>query len=93
MTYSPEEICLCIKKILIGILNLSISPEEIDAEDKLVDGGLFLESLARINLILELEKFYAIKFDESDLNLENLNSITALAQYLILKMQNPSTGG
>lgn len=52
---------------------------DISVEDDLLE---FLDSLQVLRLIMELEKTYAIKFDNKDMTPENLGSAAKLAVFV-----------
>lgn len=76
-----------IREIIIETLHLEISLEEIEDEMPLVNGGLYLDSIASIKLILALEEGYGICFDGDDISLNKNNSVTSLACYISKKLK------
>ena len=71
-----------LKQIIIDKFNPGLSVEELDDNMPLVDYGIGLDSVANMELILEIEKYLGIEIDESDINSEILYSFRNLKKYL-----------
>ena len=71
-----------LKQIIIDKFNPGLSVEELDDNMPLVDYGIGLDSVANMELILEIEKYLGIEIDESDINSEILYSFRSLKKYL-----------
>ena len=56
-------------------------PEGFNDDYNLIDEGIF-DSLAIMNLIAWLEKYFSIEFDEGDIVLENFSSVNALLGFV-----------
>jgi len=71
-----------LKQIIIDKFNPGLSVEELDDNMPLVDYGIGLDSVANMELILEIEKYLGIEIDESNINSEILYSFKSLKKYL-----------
>lgn len=71
-----------LKQIIIDKFNPGLSVEELDDTIPLVNYGIGLDSVANMELILEIEKYLGIEIDESDINSEILYSFRSLKKYL-----------
>jgi len=71
-----------LKQIIIDKFNPGLSVEELDDSMPLVEYGIGLDSVANMELILEIEKYLGIEIDESDINSEILYSFRSLKNYL-----------
>ena len=79
-----EELIEKLKGELIAELNLEeIKPADIDAEAPLFgDGGLGLDSIDALEIILILERNYGIKIDNPAQGKEIFYSVKTLAEYI-----------
>ena len=60
-----EELILELKNEIINVLNLEgVKPEDIATDDELFGGGLGLDSIDALELIVLLEKNYGIKLKD-----------------------------
>jgi acyl carrier protein len=71
-----------IKKIIVEKLELNIKPEEIEDSEILFGGGLGLNSISSITLIVEIEIYFKIEISDDDLTLDLFDSVEKLAQYV-----------
>lgn len=72
-----------LKQLIINTLNLEdVSPGDIDDNEPLIGGGLDLDSIDALELVLKLEKTYGIKVDSSEKSREILGSVSKLADYI-----------
>jgi acyl carrier protein len=76
-----------IKKIIISILEIDIAETEIDDDEILFGGGLGIPSITSLKIIVEIEKYFNIEFDDDeDLSYENINRISSLGNYVYKKL-------
>lgn len=74
------------KEKLIEALNLEeIRPEDIDSSAPLFGDGLGLDSIDALEIILLLEKYYGIRFENSAAAKEIFFSIDTLTDYISKK--------
>jgi acyl carrier protein len=78
-----------IKKVIIRVLDLEIEPEEIDSQAQLFGGGLGLNSMATIEIIVGLEEEFEIEVPDEDLRVELFDSVQAMADYVESVLQSP----
>ncbi|ASG68886.1 acyl carrier protein [Francisella halioticida] len=73
-----------IKKMIIEVLNLEdITPDEIDANEALFDGGLGLDSIDGLEIGVYLKKCYNISLDVADENIKkHFRSVASLAKFV-----------
>ena len=71
-----------IKESIIRALHLDIAPEEIGAEDQLFGGGLGLNSMATIEIIVAIEEAFDIQVPDEDLRVELFDSVHTMAAYV-----------
>ena len=71
-----------IKQVIIRTLSLEVDAEEIDDEDVLFGGGLGLNSMATIEIIVGLEEEFDIEVPDEDLRVELFDSVQTMADYV-----------
>lgn len=79
-----EELILKLKQEIIEVLNLEdVQPEDIDNDAPLFgDGGLGLDSIDALELIVLIEKNYGIKLKDPAEGKEIFKSINVMAAYI-----------
>jgi len=77
-----------IKNIIVEKLELNIKPEEIEDDEMLFGGGLGLNSISSILLIVEIEKKFNIQISDDDLTLDLFDSVEKLAEYALNKINS-----
>lgn len=77
-----------LKEILIEALNLDdISVDEIQDEEPLIGGGLDLDSIDALELVVAIEKEYGIKIANSEESKKAFASMNALTAFVKEQMQ------
>jgi acyl carrier protein len=72
-----------LKQRIIDIMNLEdMVPDEIDASAPLFGEGLGLDSLDALELVVMLEKDYAIKITDIEVGRQAFASVTSLAEFI-----------
>ena len=71
-----------IKRMIVRTLELKIDPEEIEEDEMLFGGGLGLDSVATLEIIVGLEDEFGIEVQDEDLRVELFDSVKALADYV-----------
>ena len=71
-----------IKQVIIRTLSLEVDAEEIDDEDALFGGGLGLNSMATIEIIVGLEEEFGIEVPDEELRVELFDSVQTMADYV-----------
>jgi len=80
-----------VKRILIQTLGLNLSPDELSGDTRLLDGGLGLDSLAGLRIVIAIEQHFVFRFDVSDLNRKSFLSVDSLVSLVDGKLR--SDGG
>ncbi|MCP4578379.1 MAG: acyl carrier protein [Deltaproteobacteria bacterium] len=71
---------------IIDTLKLEdISPTDIGEEDQLVGGELGLDSIDVLELVIMIEKDYAVKIDNKELGVRVFANLKTLAEYIAEK--------
>lgn len=72
-----------LKSQIITVLKLSdVKPEDIDAEAPLVGGGLGLDSIDTLELLVLLEKEYGVTIPDVNAGRKVFASVRSLAAYI-----------
>ena len=82
-----------IKQVIIRTLSLEVDAEEIDDEDALFGGGLGLNSMATIEIIVGLEEEFGIEVPDEDLRVELFDSVQIMADYVRAELQKVPDAG
>lgn len=82
-----------IKQVIIRTLSLEVDAEEIDDADELFDGGLGLNSMATIEIIVGLEEEFGIEVPDEDLRVELFDSVQTMADYVRTALQKVPAAG
>lgn len=75
--------------VIVGDLEVVDCISEIDDNDVLIDGGLGLDSIETLELVVSIEKKYGLKFKEysSEVLKEKMASLSALSQFIFDEVQ------
>ncbi|MCY3683043.1 MAG: acyl carrier protein [Gemmatimonadetes bacterium] len=71
-----------VKQVIIRTLSLEVDADEIDDEDELFGGGLGINSMATIEIIVGLEEEFGIEVPDEDLRVELFDSVQTMADYV-----------
>ena len=82
-----------VKQVIIRTLSLEVTPEEIDDEDALFGGGLGLNSMATIELIVGLEEAFDLEVPDEDLRVELFESVKTMAAYVRTALEGATATG
>jgi acyl carrier protein len=75
---------------IIDILNLpDVKPEDIDPEEQLVGGKLGIDSIDVLEMVIMIEKDYAVTIDNKELGARVFASLQALAGFIQEKAPEP----
>lgn len=68
---------------IVETLNLvDVATDDIDPDDHLIGGKLGLDSIDILELVMMIEKDYAVKIDSKELGAKVFFSIKSLARYI-----------
>jgi acyl carrier protein len=76
-----------IKEIIIREVGLEMAPEEIADDEFLLGGGLNLDSVIIIELVLSLEEHFDFVFEDEDISRELFSSVKSVADFIRSKLQ------
>jgi acyl carrier protein len=75
-----------LKKIIVQDLDVNIKESEIRNDVSLYEGGLALDSIAIVDLIIQIEKEFAFRFEDKELNTDLFNNLGSLATFIDVKL-------
>lgn len=79
----PDPLNNQLKTLMIETLRLEdVTPDDINDEEALIGGGLSLDSIDALELVVKLEKEFGIKISSSEESRAALASVNALSAYI-----------
>ena len=72
-----------IRRLVISKFNLDIEPQDISAEQSLIELGVGVDSVSTLEFIMELEEELGVSIDESEVNLGILETVESLFEFII----------
>ena len=72
---------------------MEVDAEEIDDEDELFGGGLGINSMATIEIIVGLEEEFGIEVPDEELRVELFDSVQTMADYVRAVLQKVPVAG
>ncbi len=79
----PDPLLFKLKVLIVETLRLEdVTPAEIPDDEPLIGGGLSLDSIDALELVVRLEKEFAIKITSSEESRTALASVNTLAAFI-----------
>jgi acyl carrier protein len=79
----PDPLTARLKQLIVDTLKLEdVAPADIPDDEPLVGGGLSLDSIDALELVVRLEKEFGIKIASSEEARRALTSVSSLAAYV-----------
>jgi acyl carrier protein len=79
----PDPLLARLKQLIVDTLHLEdVAPADIPDDEPLVGGGLSLDSIDALELVVRLEKEYGIKISSSEEARSALSSVASLASFI-----------
>jgi acyl carrier protein len=86
-----KKIIQAVKEIIIESLELDIEPEDIEAEDMLLESHLGLDSVATLLLVEALEEEFEIDVEDEELTPELFESVKSLSDFVQSKLNGQTS--
>ena len=75
-----------LKEILVNKLDVNLTYEDIDENASLYEDGLGLDSIAIVELIVLIEKEFAVSIEDEELNVDLFKSLNTLSGFIRQKI-------
>jgi acyl carrier protein len=83
-----------IKHLIVARLKLEIDPASIqDAAPLFGEGGLGLDSIDALELVLGVEQEFGVKIEDQEVGSQALSSVDSLAEFVAAKMKGARPSG
>jgi|ERR1700733_9613017 len=82
-----------LKRILVDVLELDITPEQLDSGTSLYSPALQMDSLSLLHVIVALEQQFGVEIDDEDVmatDLDNVGSLVGLVDRALCTDAQPS---
>jgi acyl carrier protein len=87
-----ESLHLEIKQALVRSLRLPMMPQEIGDDTPLFGpGGLGLDSVDVLEVVLELERSFGVKIEDQDTGMQALRSVKTIADFIRANREHTPT--
>jgi acyl carrier protein len=83
MTETTAPLRVLIKQAIVRSLRLPIAWEEIGDATPLFDGGLGLDSIDVLELVLEIERSFGVAVADEETGMKVLRSVDTIAEYIV----------
>ena len=90
MTETADPLKVKIKQGIVRSLRLPIAWEEIDDATTLFDGGLGLDSIDVLELVLEIERLFGVSIEDEQTGMKVLRSVDTIAAYIRAQGKEPA---
>jgi len=71
-----------VKTTIVEALNLNLTPSEIGDDVLLFEGGIGLDSIDGLELLVAIERRFDIEIDDSDLGGDVIKSVHSLVDFI-----------
>ncbi len=75
-----------VKKVLIESALKDVDPDELNMQSPLIDYGIGVDSVATLELLVELEIEFQVRIDETEITPETFQTIENISKYLAKKI-------
>ena len=77
-----EDITARVKKVLAANLPDEVNPGKIGDDQPLIELGVGIDSVARLELLVALEEEFLIKLDESEITPEFFETVESISEHI-----------
>ena len=79
---SDQELISHVKSMIVRAVKLKIQPDSIDSDEPLFGGGLGLDSIDALELVIALEKEFGVRIPDSTVGKKVLISVNTIVDYI-----------
>jgi acyl carrier protein len=90
MTEAADPLKVQIKQGIVRSLRLPIAWEDIGDATTLFDGGLGLDSIDVLELVLEIERLFGVSISDEQTGMKVLRSVDTIAEYIRAQGKEPA---
>jgi acyl carrier protein len=72
-----------VRRLVVGKFNLDIEPQDISAEQSLIELGVGVDSVSTLEFIMELEEEFGVSIDESEVDPGVLETVESLSEFIL----------
>jgi len=84
---AEEDLYVQVKTMLVKDLRLKIAPEDIKNTDLIFDGGLGLDSIDALELVVAMEKRFKVRIPDATVGAKVLVSVDSIVSFIEEKQQ------
>lgn len=77
-----QEIITKLKDLIVYELDINIKREELSDDSPLLEGGIGLDSISIVNLIVLIEKNFNIRFQDEEITMDLFSDLNTLASFI-----------
>ncbi len=83
MTERKEVLREQVRRLVVDKFNLDIEPQDISAEQSLIELGVGVDSVSTLEFIMELEEEFGVSIDESEVDPGVLETVESLSEFIL----------
>ena len=77
-----QEIITKLKDLIVYELDINVKKEELSDDSQLLEGGIGLDSISIVNLIVLIEKNFNIRFQDEEITMDLFSDLDTLSTFI-----------
>jgi acyl carrier protein len=77
-----QEIITKLKDLIVYELDINVKREELSDDSPLLEGGIGLDSISIVNLIVLIEKNFNIRFQDEEITMDLFSDLNTLSSFI-----------
>lgn len=77
-----QEIITKLKDLIVYELDINVKREELSDDSPLLEGGIGLDSISIVNLIVLIEKNFNIRFQDEEITMDLFSDLDTLSSFI-----------
>lgn len=77
-----QEIISKLKDLIVYELDINVKREELSDDSPLLEGGIGLDSISIVNLIVLVEKNFNIRFQDEEITMDLFSDLNTLSSFI-----------
>ena len=82
-----QEIIKKLKELIVYELDVNIKMEDLSEDSPLFEGGIGLDSISIVNLIVLIEKNFKLSFQDEEISMELFSNLNTLSSFIESKYE------